>query len=62
LAAALKLVSLQGEQMPYAALAKQMRLSPFEAHRPGGAHVALAIRLEHETYVARTARLISGQN
>lgn len=32
LAVALKLVSLQGEQLPYAALAKQMRLSPFEVH------------------------------
>ena len=32
LAVALKLVSLQGEQMSYAALAKQMRLSPFEVH------------------------------
>src|SRR5581483_4039468 len=32
LAVALKLVSLQGEQMAYAALAKLMRLSPFEVH------------------------------
>ncbi len=32
LAVALKLASLHGEQMSYAALAKQMRLSPFEAH------------------------------
>jgi hypothetical protein len=29
LAVALKLVSLHGEQMPYAALGKQMRLSQF---------------------------------
>ncbi|EQD61843.1 hypothetical protein B2A_03089, partial [mine drainage metagenome] len=32
LAVALKLVTLHGEQMPYAALAMQMRLSPFEVH------------------------------
>lgn len=32
LAVVLKLVSLQGEQMAYAALAKQMRLSQFEVH------------------------------
>ncbi len=32
LAVALKLVSLHGEQMPYAALGKQMRLSQFEVH------------------------------
>ena len=32
LAVALKLVSLHGEQMSYAALAKQMRLSQFEVH------------------------------
>jgi predicted transcriptional regulator len=32
LAVAMKLVSLRGDQMPYAALAKQMRLSPFEVH------------------------------
>ncbi len=32
LAVAFKLVALQGDQPSYAALAKQLRLSPFEAH------------------------------
>lgn len=32
LAVALKLVALEGTRVPYAALAKQLRLSPFEVH------------------------------
>lgn len=43
LAVALKLALLRGEQMPYAALAKQMRLSPFEVH--AAVHRLIAARL-----------------
>lgn len=47
LAVALKLVSLQGERMPYAALAKQMRLSPFEVHAAVQRLIAARLVTEH---------------
>ena len=47
LAVALKLVSLQGERMPYAALAKQMRLSPFEVHAAVQRLIAARLVNEH---------------
>ena len=46
-AVALKLVSLQGERMPYAALAKQMRLSPFEVHAAVQRLLAARLATEH---------------
>jgi hypothetical protein len=47
LAVALKLVLLQGERMPYAALARQMRLSPFEAHAAVQRLIAARLVTEH---------------
>lgn len=47
LAVALKLVSLHGERMPYAALAKQMRLSPFEVHAAVQRLLAARLATEH---------------
>jgi hypothetical protein len=47
LAVALKLVSLQGERVPYAALAKQMRLSPFEVHAAVQRLIAARLAIEH---------------
>ncbi len=44
---ALKLVSLQGERIPYAALAKQMRLSPFEVHAAVQRLIAARLANEH---------------
>ena len=46
-AVALKLVSLQGERIPYAALAKQMRLSPFEVHAAVQRLLAARLATEH---------------
>lgn len=46
-AVALKLVSLHGERMPYAALAGQMRLSPFEVHAAVQRLLAARLATEH---------------
>lgn len=47
LAVALKLVSLQGERMSYAALAKQMHLSPFEVHAAVQRLIAARLAYDH---------------
>lgn len=48
LAVALKLVALQGEQPSYADLAKQLRLSPFEAHAAVQRLIAARLAVERD--------------
>src|SRR6185437_57114 len=51
LAVALKLVALKGEQPSYAVLAKQLRLSPFEAHAAVQRLIAARLAVEREGVV-----------
>ena len=65
LAVSLKLVALQGKQPSYANLAKQMRLSPFEAHAAVQRLIAARLAVERDGVVrpsmaALRAFVISG--
>jgi hypothetical protein len=65
LAVALKLVTLKGARVPYAALAKQLRLSPFEVHAAVQRLMAARLAVERDAVIrpnmaALRAFLING--
>jgi hypothetical protein len=65
LAVALKLVALQGKQPSYADLAKQLKLSPFEAHAAVQRLIAARLAVERDggvrpSMAALTAFVITG--